>query len=64
MTVENRNRIEDYRPPPFPDDFGERLEGLKKLTGLSWGAFADLLGVTQRERSRRWNVSAMRLSPS
>ena len=48
MTVENRNRIEDYRPPPFPDDFGERLEGLKKLTGLSWGAFADLLGVTQR----------------
>ena len=48
MTVENRNRIEDYRPPPFPDDFGERLEGLKKLTGLSWGAFADLLGVTER----------------
>ena len=45
MATKERNRIEEYRPPPFPDDFGERL---KELSGLSWGEFAELLGVTQR----------------
>ena len=48
MATKERNRIEEYRPPPFPDDFGERLERLKELSGLSWGEFAELLGVTQR----------------
>ena len=48
MATKELNRIEDYRPPPFPDDFGERLERLKELSGLSWGEFAELLGVTQR----------------
>ena len=45
MAMEARNR---NRPPPFPEDFGERLEGLKELVGVSWGEFAELLGVTQR----------------
>ena len=45
MATEERNRIEEYRPPLFPDDFGERLE---ELSGLSWRKFAELLGVTQR----------------
>ena len=48
MVIEERNRIEDYRPPPWPADFGERLEGLKKLAGLSWREMAHLLGVTDR----------------
>ena len=48
MVIEERNRTLDYSPPPFPEDFGKRLERLKEMTGLSWGEFAELLGVTQR----------------
>ena len=48
MTTEERNRTEGCRPPPFPEDFGERLEDLKDLAGVSWAEFAELLGVTQR----------------
>ena len=48
MATDARNRNGDYRPPPFPEDFGERLEGLKEMVGVSWGEFAELLGVTQR----------------
>ena len=42
MFIEERNRIPDYIRPRFPEDFGERLEGLKKLTGLSWRQMAGL----------------------
>ena len=48
MTTRERKRTLNNRPPPFPEDFGERLEGLKDLSGLSWGEFAERLGVTQR----------------
>ena len=48
MTTEGLNLMEDYRPPPMPEDFGKRLEGLKKLTGLRWQEFAQRLGVTDR----------------
>ena len=48
MAIEERNRTLDYRPPPWPQDFGERLEGLKELAGLSWLEMAELLGVTDR----------------
>ena len=48
MATDLRNRIEDYSPPPWPEDFGDRLEGLKKLSGLSWRGMAELLGVTDR----------------
>ena len=48
MTIEERKRTLNNRPPPFPEDFGERLERLKELSGLSWREFAELLGVTQR----------------
>ena len=47
MATNERSRTLDLRPPPFPEDFGERLEGLKDLSGLSWGEFAERLGVTQ-----------------
>ena len=48
MVIEERNRTLNYRTPPFPEDFGIRLERLKEMTGLSWAEFAELLGVTQR----------------
>ena len=48
MATDERNRTLDLRPPPFPEEFGQRLEGLKDMTGLSWGEFAELLGVTER----------------
>ena len=48
MTAIERRRTLNNRPPPFPRDFGDRLERLKELTGLSWGEFAGRLGVTQR----------------
>ena len=47
VTIE-RKRTLKKRPPPFPDDFGERLERLKELSGLPWGEFAERLSVTQR----------------
>ena len=36
MATMERRRTLDLRPPPFPEDFGERLEGLKELAGVSW----------------------------
>ena len=51
MVIEERNRTLNYRTPPFPEDFGGRLERLKEMTGLSWGEFAELLGVTRSAAS-------------
>ena len=48
MTTIDWKRTLNNRPPPFPQDFGERLERLKDLTGLSWGEFAEQLGATRR----------------
>ncbi len=53
MTTEVRKRTLDHRPPPFPDDFGERLERLKELSGLPWGEFGERIGVTQTGL-RKW----------
>ena len=53
MTTEVRKRRLNNRPPPFPEDFGERLERLKELSGLSWGHFAERLEVTQTGL-RKW----------
>ena len=48
MTTMERNRMEERRLPPFPEDFGRRLERLKELSGLSWTEFAETIGVTDR----------------
>ena len=48
MATSERKRTSNNRTPPFPEDFGERLEELKELSGLSWGEFARRLRVTQR----------------
>ena len=52
MTTRERKRTLNNRPPAFPEDFGERLERLKELSGLSWGEFAERLSVTQRGLSK------------
>ena len=48
MTLAQGNLLEDFRPTPWPEDFGLRLERLKVLTGLKWQEIAALLGVTDR----------------
>ena len=48
MTLAEGNQLEDYRPPPWPEDFGRRLEGLKVLAGVKWQEMARLLGVSHR----------------
>ena len=48
MTLAERNPLADFRPTPWPEDFGRRLEGLKVLAGLNWQEMAGLLGVTER----------------
>ena len=53
MAISGRKRTLNHRPPPFPGDFGERLESLKEMSGLSWGEFGQRLGVTQTGL-RKW----------
>ena len=48
MTLAERKALTDFRPTPWSEDFGRRLEGLKGLSGLKWQEFAELLGVTER----------------
>ena len=43
--MEASKQIEDSHPELFPKDFGERLERLRELAGLSWEEFAERLGV-------------------
>ena len=46
-------RIDDSYPELFPKDFGERLERLTELAGLSWEEFAQRLGV-EDDRVTEW----------
>ena len=48
MTLAERNPLADFRPAPWPEDFGRRLEGLKVLAGVNWQEMGRLLGVTDR----------------
>ncbi len=48
MASEERNRTLEYRPPPWPEDFPQRLERLKEKAGISWKQMAERLGVTDR----------------
>ena len=45
QTMGERNRAEDCPAELFPKDFGERLERLIELAGLSLEEFARILGV-------------------
>ena len=46
-------REEDCCSPPFPEDFGERLERLVELAGLSREEFAQRLGM-DNDRVAEW----------
>ena len=46
-------RDDDCCSPPFPDDFGERLERLTELAGLSREEFAQRLGIDY-DRVTQW----------
>ena len=46
-------REEDCCSPPFPEDFGERLERLIELAGLSREEFAQRLGIDY-DRVAEW----------
>ena len=46
-------REEDCCSPPFPKDFGERLERITELAGLSREEFAQRLGIDY-DRVAQW----------
>ena len=39
--------IEDWSPPSWPEDFGERVGRLLKMAGLSRRDLAEFVGVTE-----------------
>lgn len=40
--------LENWRPPPWPEDFPQRLERLLDMAELTRGDLARFLGVTER----------------
>lgn len=49
MAVEGRaGHLENWRPPPWPEDFPQRLERLLEMAELSRRDLARFLGVTER----------------
>ena len=58
MAMDERNRIEDFRAPPWPEDFPARLGRLEDLSGVSLDEFARALGLPE-ERPREWRGGAM-----
>ena len=51
-------RIEDSYPEIFPKDFGERLERLRELAGLSWEEFAERLSA-EGDRVMEWRKGSV-----
>ena len=51
--MDGREREEGSYPELFPEDFGERLERLIELAGLSREEFAERLGI-EYERVAEW----------
>ena len=54
----NKKEQDDGFSPPFPEDFGERLERLIQLAGLSREEFAERLGIDY-ERVAEWFEGAV-----
>lgn len=58
MAAEERDRIEDFRAPPWPEDFPAHLGRLEDLSGVSLDEFARALGISE-ERPRAWRSGAI-----
>ena len=43
--MDSHKKEEGSYPELFPEDYGERLERLLELAGLSWEEFAERLGA-------------------
>ena len=60
MAVEGRaGDLENWRPPPWPEDFPQRLERLLEMTDMSRRDLAKFLGVTERT-VQKWLVGGGR----
>ena len=51
--IKVQGRVLPYESGELPENFLHRLRALKKLSGLTWSAFADAIGVG-RKQMRRW----------
>ena len=56
--MEASKQIEDSYPELFPKDFGERLERLRELAGLSWEEFAERLSADD-DRVVEWRKGSV-----
>ena len=56
--MKHGERIEDFRPGPWPEDFPQRLERLTQLAGLSWEEFAERLGI-EDDRVTEWRTGTI-----
>ncbi len=64
MATERREvNIEDWSPPSWPEDFGERVGRLLKMAGLSLQDLAEFVGVTERT-AQKWLEGGMPSGPS
>ena len=56
--MEASKQVEDSYPELFPKDFGERLELLRELAGLSWEEFAERLSADD-DRVMEWRKGSV-----
>ena len=56
--MEAGKQIEESYPELFPKDFGERLEWLRELAGLSWKELAKQLS-TEGDRVMEWRKGSV-----
>ena len=47
------SRVLPYQSGELPEDFLARLNRLKRISGLTWSAFSQVIGV-DRKQVRRW----------
>ena len=58
MTADERDRIEDWRAPPWPEDFPAHLGRLEVMSGASLEEFARAVGLPD-ERPGEWRSGAI-----
>ena len=56
--MDARRQTKDSYPELLPKDFGERLEQLRELVGLSWEEFAERIGIDYG-RAMEWRKGSV-----